>query len=240
MIKSVGFGRRLKGTTHEECVQYHREIFSPLGKRLIGHRGLEKYVAYYADRAYSLAGVNLPEPPWDMAVVESYTEEFWQQMETWRRTHPDGQQVTEQMTRFLDLSSGLMMLCEENEIIRPRGEGGGVALVWLGVKKEGISHEEFIKYHREVHVPLALSMLGDGMQGYVAYYVNAVLSLAEGFLSSFPYDAMVITRCDEHALAGMEEWRKTPEGRQITEDEERFMDREKTIALVCRENIIIP
>lgn len=239
MIKSVGVGRRRSGMTHEECVQYHREVFSPLGKSVIGHRGLEKYIAYYVDQAFTLEGEQLAESPWDMVVVESYTEEFWQQMGEWRTTNPEGIKISEHMARFLDPLSGMMMLGEENEIIAPAGGNAGV-LVWLGTRQKDISHEEFVRYHREVHVPLALGMLGQGLKGYVAYYVNAALSLAEGFMPSPPYDAIVITRFDAESVAGMGEWRKTPEGRQITKDEEHFMDRKRTIGFVCRENIIIP
>jgi hypothetical protein len=36
-----------------------------MGKRAIGHAGLEKYIGYYVDEASSLVGGVMPELPWD-------------------------------------------------------------------------------------------------------------------------------------------------------------------------------
>jgi hypothetical protein len=92
-----------------------------------------------------------------------------------------------------------------------------------------------VKYDREVHAPLVARIFGSRLKRYIINYVKEGLSVADGLMSTRPYDAVVITRFDEETWKGMDAWRKTAEGMKITEDEKHFIDQKSAIALVCQE-----
>jgi hypothetical protein len=221
--------------THEESCRYHREVHAPRGKQVLGGRGLERYIGYYADQAFSMAGVELPELPWDRVVLEWLTEELWKEMWVWRKTDPEGIKLAEDEKVYGDGKTGMMLLYEENVIVDSEGDGSGVNLIFLIMKRSNISHEEFVKYHREVHAPLMTSVFGSRLNRYIANYVNEGLSVTDGLMSNRPYDAIVIARFDKETWKSMDAWRKTSEGMKITEDEDNFMDRKSGIVLVCQE-----
>jgi hypothetical protein len=240
MIKSVGFGKKRIGMSHEECVKYHIEKHAPFGRRVAGPLGLSKYIGYYPDKALSLDGKVLPELPWDLIVPEWYTDEFWKGLEAWRTTNPDGIEATKDEARFCDRKSGIMMLCQENVIVSPGEDSTGVHVVFLITKKSDMSHEECVKYHKENHAPMVASALGGRLKSYTAYYVDQAFNLEEGLVPVRLYDAVVLARFDDEFWKGMAVWRKAPEGIKITKDEERFIDRKSAIALVCQVSVFIP
>ncbi len=240
MIKTVGLGKKRIGMSHEESVKYHREKHAPFGRRVAGPLGLKKYIGYYPDEAFSLDGKPLPELPWDLIVPEWFTDEFFNNVKVWHTTDPEGIEVAKDEARFCDRKSGYMMTCQENVIVSPGKDSSGVNMVFLTSKKNDMSHEEFVKYHRENHAPMVVNVLGKRMKSYTTYYVDQVYNLEEGLMSVRLYDAVVLTCFDYDFWKGMEAWRNTPEGMNITKDEERFMDRKSAVALACQISVFIP
>lgn len=240
MIKLIGMARKREGMSHDACVKYHQEKHAPWGKRLMGPKGLVKYSACYVDEAYTLEGAVLPERPWDLIVPEWYTEEGWNSLETWARIDPEGKALMEDLGNFSDHKNGLMLIGEENVFVDETGDTSGVNAVFCAPKRDDISREDFVKYHREVHVPLVTRMLGSRLKKYVVTYVERAFSPVEGELEKFPYDIVAVTRIDEEFWRGGGTRRGNPEDKEIAEDEARLVDRQQGLALVCRERIYIP
>ncbi len=234
MIKSIGFGRKRIGMSHDESCRYHREVHAPMAKRTLGARGLKKYVGYYVDKAFTLSGDALPELPWDRVVLEWLTDELWKEMWTWRKTDPEGMMLAEDEKRYGDGKTGMMLLYKENVIVSSEDDRTGVNVIVLAAKRSDLSREEFVKYHSEKHAPMVARMLGSRLKKYIANYVYEGLSLADGIMPAPPYDVIAITQFDEEGWKGMDAWRKTPDGVKLKEDEERLIDRNLAIVLICQ------
>ncbi len=107
-----------------------------------------------------------------------------------------------------------------------------VKVMALLKRKNGITLEEFSRYWRETHAPLALKTL-PGLRRYVQ---NHALRLSKG---EPPFDGVA-----EIWLDDMQSWRDmvafmgTEGGRAIREDEERFLDRGKTVFLLVEEKVM--
>ncbi len=243
MIKLIGMAKKKNGMSHEECVKYHREKHASWEKRLMGSRGLEKYSAYYVDKAYSPKSGLLPERPWDLIVTQLYTDEGWKSLQTWKKTDPDGIKLVEDLGNFSDQKNVLMFICQENVIVRPERGDTGVNVVDCAAKRIGMGHEECVKHHREVHVPMVTRMLGSRLKKYVAYYVDETFSLAEGVTATRPYDVVAITQIAEEFWKGLETRQKSIEDIEpieLAKDEEHFIDRKSGILMVCQEAVFIP
>ncbi len=240
MIKAVGFARKPIGMSNEESNRYHRDIHAPMGKRLVGNRGLEKYIGYYVNEAFSLDGNILPELPWDRLVLESYTDEFFKGLSSWRKTNLDGIKLSKDMEHYTDIKTAMLVVCQDNLIVRPKEDSSGVNFVFLITKRSDISHEECVEYHRKVHAPMVVNLLGKQLKKYIAYYVDYTFNLEKGAMPDRAYDFIIFACFNNDTWQGMDAWCKTPEGKKITEDEEHFADRKAGVALMCQESIFIP
>jgi hypothetical protein len=239
MKKIVGLARKSSSMTHDEAVKYHREVHAPWGKRLLNNRGFVKYYAYYVDEAYAIEGSVLAELPWDLIVPEWYTDEGWEFMMNWGKTDPEGIKLMADLRNFSDHKTGIMLTCKEEEIVSPKKDSSGVNVIVLARKRSDMSHEECVKYHMEVHSPKLIRALGPRLKKCVAHYVNEAFSLEKGVMPIRPYDIVVVFRIESEFWANRQAFSKTPEGIEIVQDEENFIDRKGSIALVCQENIII-
>lgn len=237
MIKSIGFGKKSAAMSHEESCRYHREVHAPMAKRLLGPRGLTRYVGYYVDKAYSFTGKALPELPWDRIVPEWFTEKLWAEMWDWRKTDPAGRELAADEKKFGQ--GGMMLLCDEKEILNSPESGVGVNVIFLASRRKNMSHEEFAAYHLEQYAPLVVHTFGDRLQRYVVSHPYEGLTLAEGSMPVLPYDTIVTARFGHDAWRDMKSWRLGPEGARLAEAEEAFLDRDKAIALVCQEYVHI-
>lgn len=240
MIKIVGFGKKRTGMSHEESVRYHIEKHAPFGRRAAAHLGMLKYIGHYPDKAFSLEGKVLPELPWDRIIVEWFTDEFFNNLNVWRTTDPVGIEVTEDEARFSDRKAVYVMTGQDNVFVSSGEDGSGVNVMFLLPKNQNVNHEECVQYHREKHAPMVVRMLGRRLQSYTAYYVNQVHHLMDLHTSVRRYDLIVLARFEDEFWKGMEAWRKSPEGIEMTKDEERFLDRNSAVALECQVHAYIP
>ncbi len=96
-------------------------------------------------------------------------------------------------------------------------------------RKEGMSREEFIRYYEERHAPLGLAHFP-----FVKYVRNYPVPLPG--TDEPPFD--VITEFwfeDEAALAKSMEFNASPAAQIFRDDEDRFMDRSKTVGYMVDE-----
>jgi uncharacterized protein (TIGR02118 family) len=97
-------------------------------------------------------------------------------------------------------------------------------VVALIARRPDLSREAFRRHYETRHVPLALRHI-DGSQGYVRNHVTREIRGGNpGFdaASEFWY-------ADAAALGGVVEMLEGPRGRELREDEERFMDRARNV-----------
>lgn len=116
-----------------------------------------------------------------------------------------------------------------------------VKMLVLLRRKAGISHDECVKHHREVHAPLVASIWGAKMKKYVAHYVNEVMAgqRIQGTVTEPPFDMIVEQWWENEAWNTMRELRKTPEGKKISQDEKEFLDMENLVSFIVEENAIL-
>jgi hypothetical protein len=232
MIKTVGLGKRRADLSHDECVQYHINHHAPFGKRAAGPRGMTKYVGYYPKAAYDLDGKPLAEVPWDFIVPEWFTEDFFNSINEWRANDPEGIEITLDEARFCDRASGAMMTCVENVIVKPKHGADSVQVMFGGKRKAGMSPQEAATYHRKYHAPKAAKLFGDALEDYTAYYIHQAYNLEEGLMAEAPFDIVIQACIKRDFWEGM--W-GNPDSAAVAlmREEENFMDRESTVAMVC-------
>ena len=111
----------------------------------------------------------------------------------------------------------------------------------LCTKRRDISHDECVKYHREIHMPLVKRLLGSGMSKYVAYYVDHAVAhmTLEWTQVPPPCDIIVEIWWKDETWKNLDAFFKTPEGRQIPEDETHWLDQESLITMVTQQYQII-
>ncbi len=108
-----------------------------------------------------------------------------------------------------------------------------VKLMALIFKKPGLTDEEFKIYWREKHAALA----GKIIPGLRKYTQNHFIKLPG---SKYEGDGFVEIWFDDlEAAKKYFEWRQTPSARPLLEDEDKFLDRSKTIRYIVEEHFII-
>jgi hypothetical protein len=233
MIKTVGFGQKRIGMSHDDCVAYHINNHAPFGRRAAGPRGLSRYIGYYPEAAYSLDGKRLPAISWDFIVPEWFTEDFFSNINDWRENDPEGQEITIDEARFCDRNAGFMMTCDEDELVTG-SERAGVDVVYLLNRRAGTTHEQCVDYFRTRHAPLALELWGDRLQTYRVNYMNQSFNLLQGLMPEPPYDIVVLARFDPTAWKDMSNWMSSPKGAQLAKDQLACLDRDTSHALECK------
>ncbi len=110
-----------------------------------------------------------------------------------------------------------------------------------------MTHEECVKHHREIHAPMvARSALGRSIKKYVGHYPEQAQGWTmspdgtpKGIAVESPYDVIAELWFDEDTYKNLGEFRKSPEGRAINQDEGNWMDRKKMVTIVFEDNVII-
>ncbi|MFC2040228.1 EthD domain-containing protein [Chloroflexota bacterium] len=104
-------------------------------------------------------------------------------------------------------------------------------------KRSGLTQEEFFRYWKEVHAPLAMSIIPafkKGIQKYVQYHAISM----PGFESEI--DGIVeLTFDDLETLQNYLAWRKTEAAKPLLEDEIKFQEKQKGKVLFWAEEHIM-
>jgi uncharacterized protein (TIGR02118 family) len=103
-----------------------------------------------------------------------------------------------------------------------------IAMLW---KRPDMSREEFVRYWREVHAPMA-----EGMEGLRRYAINPTL---EAFaMGEPPFDGVAELWFDDAAAARAAF--ASPVGVATTQDVAKFARPEKTQIVIAEEIAIVP
>lgn len=99
-----------------------------------------------------------------------------------------------------------------------------------------MSREDFSRYWREVHAPLALKYQTQlKLKGYVQ---NHVLDLPDGAEPQFDgIDELLFDSMQD--FNAMMDFYNSEAGKEIRDDEENFADRNVTVFLLVEENVVI-
>lgn len=98
-------------------------------------------------------------------------------------------------------------------------------------KKAGLTQEEFLRYWKEKHGPLAARVV-PGLRKYIQYHP------VPGFESEI--DGIVELWWDNPELyRSFLAWRQSEEAKILREDEEKFVDTSKWVRFVAEEHIIV-
>ncbi len=108
-------------------------------------------------------------------------------------------------------------------------------------KRPDITHEQCIKHHKEIHMPLVRRLLGHGMRRYIAHYVDHTIAKMSTGWAEVPskWDIIVEIWWEDETWKGLSDYFKTPEGSQIPEDEKHWLDQKSLITMACHEYQII-
>lgn len=111
----------------------------------------------------------------------------------------------------------------------------------LVTRKAGITHDECVKHHRQVHAPLVADFWGPRIKRYVAYYLNEVATVAtiERAATELPFDMVVEIWWEDDAWNNLSEYAKGPEFKKIIESEIAHINLEKVIPLIFDDNVIV-
>lgn len=238
MIKTVGLGRKCAGKTREQAQQYHINNHAPFGRRVAGPIGMVRYIGYYPQHAFDIAGEPM-EIPWDFIVPEWFTDDFFNNIETWRSQDADGIAITIDEAEFCDRGDGVMMVCDDNIIIPDSGDPG-VNLIFGAKRKKGLSVEECHELHRHMIGPRAAEVYGDALLDYTAWYIHKGYNLEEGVMDEAPFDIVIQSRMREEFWGGMEGWLNTPEAGELLELERQFIDHDTCVSMVCSRHQYLP
>jgi uncharacterized protein (TIGR02118 family) len=121
-----------------------------------------------------------------------------------------------------------------------------IKLVYCLRRSEGLTREEFQKYWRETHGPLVKERAQTlGVRRYVQVHtlesgLNQALAASRGCADE-PFDGVAELWWDDEAAlaggAGSEEGRKA--GRELLEDERKFIDLERSVIFVAKEKPVV-
>lgn len=109
-----------------------------------------------------------------------------------------------------------------------------IKVVSLLTRKDGISHEEFVRHWYEIHAPLAMAV--PGIRRYVQSHITETRSRPDIPDTDVDVDGIAELWYDD--LASFEKAAATPEMKRLTDDGALFIGRIKTY--VIEERQIIP
>ena len=103
-------------------------------------------------------------------------------------------------------------------------------------RKSGITLEEFSRYWYEKHVPFGQTVIPESLM-HKRYIQNHAVKLPGG--GEPPYDGVAeIYFVDLAALQRWNKWYFSDDAKPLREDEENFMDRDKTVVVVTDERVV--
>ena len=107
-----------------------------------------------------------------------------------------------------------------------------VKLIELIKRKDGLTHDEFLRYWEEIHGPL----IAKTVPGVKRYIQNHPVKLSKG--GEPPIDGIAeLWYNDLKAWRMSADWFLGEGGNVIRDDEENFVDKKKVVALICEEKV---
>ncbi len=243
MIKAMSFCTKKKGITHEECIRHHSEVHGPLVKRAMGSR-VKRYVGHYVKEALAQptikgAGAELP---FDFIAEMWLAHGSWKDVAAFYKS-PEGQRIVRDEKEFLTPETTFTVAIEDNVIVELASKGSApvVKTMHLGRRKEGMTHEEAVRHHREVHGPLVAKVFGQRIKKYVAHYVTEAIAqpTMAPTTAGLPFDFVPEVWFDVDTWSHLKELHQSPEFAELGREEKEFIDPAKLVAVIFEDHDIV-
>lgn len=220
MVKAVSFFKRKPGMPVEEFQAYWRQRHPAAVVRLPGVR---RYVQSHT----RLAGYGKGEPVYD-GIAELWFEDT-KAMAALRATK-EIEAVEADEAVFIDRSTMRLILTDEHVI--KDGPGGGAKNVEFVTRKPGMAVDEFQRYWRDVHGPLAASI------PMIRRYVQSHTRPSAYERGRTPaYDGVAITWFED--TQAMRAAAATAQYARVRADEPNFIAGDLPI-IITTEHVIVP
>lgn len=223
MVKTVVFFKRKSGMPVEAFTAYWRTTHAELVMRM---PGLRRYVQSHT----LLSGYRKGEPVYD-GIAELWFDDT-RAMQTLART-PEYAAVEADQRNFIDLPTMGFIITQEYVIKEGPLPPERVKNVEFLTRKPGMAVEEFQRYWREVHGPLAAAI--PVLRRYVQSHTRR--SIYESGRTPI-YDGVAVTWFDD--TRAMRVSAATPEYARVRGDEANFLAPAKPPFIISREHVIVP
>lgn len=100
-------------------------------------------------------------------------------------------------------------------------------------RKDGLTHEEFLRYWKDVHGPIAVRLV-PGLRKYIQGHAIGTSGgeLDIDGIAELWFDNM-------EAIQNYAAWRKTDAAKELLEDEDKFIDKSRFIRVFAQEQVIL-
>jgi len=225
MIEGLFFARRSPGLSPQEFQQYWRTTHADITKALT-------HVRHYIQSHTLLSSYGNPNMPYgDSDPPYDGMETMWFDSVEARRAGnalPPAQAAIADQVNFTELSTRRFLLA--HEVVQKEGttNSSSVHLIALATRKPGMSVEDFQRYWREHHGPLAVQI--PGLRRYVQnhplprLYGGRDEPLCDGVAEAW-FDSL-----EDLALST-----QTPQLKAVRADEGNFIDLSKVVFLLTED-----
>lgn len=223
MVKAVAFFKRRPDLSVEEFQAYWRANHPEVVVRL---PGLRRYVQSHTLRS----GYRKGEPIWD-GIAELWFDDT-QAMRALQGTR-EMAAVEADEARFIDRSRMGLIITEEHVIKDGEVPAGGVKSVEFVTRKPGMPLDEFQRYWREVHGPIAARI------PMIRRYVQSHTRRSAYERGRTPaWDGVAITWFED--TGAMRASAATPEYALVRADEPNFLAPGPPPFIITKEHVIVP
>lgn len=222
MVKMVIFFKRKPGLSVEAFQSHWREAHAGLIVKL---PGIRRYV-----QSHTLASsYRKGEPAYD-GVAESYFDDT-QAMKALAKS-PEYAAVLADEPDFIDRASMGSIITDEHIVNDAAAPEGGVKSIDFINRRAGMSVDDFQQYWRAVHGPLCAA--ARAMRRYVQ---NATRRSIYESGRTPPYDGVAMAWFDD--MPALRAAAPTPEFERLRSDVENFVARDKSVAVLTQEHVIL-
>jgi len=221
-IKIIHFFARKKGLTPKQFVNYWLRVHGAMTLKLPG-----RFSGYVLASA-----IDLPDdlqPDAIVGVSESFSPNAAARAET--LSSPQAQALVADQENFVGKS--LTFTTKEHVFVpRPHPKNGAIKRVLITVRKNGITHDQFVRGWLESYGPAAHGI--SGLEGFILSEITAKGKDAD------PLRLGEIDGIQEAWWHGNEQPRSSPQFAKLLAEGDKLIDRTRSITLIVRDNLLIP
>jgi uncharacterized protein (TIGR02118 family) len=221
-IKIVHFFARKKGLTPKQFVNYWLHVHGAMTLKLPG-----RFSGYVLANA-----IHLPDdlqPDAIVGVSESFSPNASARAET--LSSPQAKALVADQDNFVGKS--LTFTTEEHVFVpRPHPTNGAIKRVLITVRRDGMTHDQFLQGWLENYGPAARGIAG--LEGFILSDITAKGKDAD------PLPLGEIDGIQEAWWSGNEVPRSSPGFAKLLTEGDKLIDPTRSISLVVRDNLLIP
>ena len=221
-VKIVHFFARKKGLTPKQFVDYWLRVHGPMTLKIPGRFS-----------GYVLANVvDVPadaQPDAILGVSESFSPDAAARVQT--LSSPQAKALVADQINFVGKS--LTYTTKEHLFVpRPNPKDGAIKRILITVRKDGITHEQFVRHWLGIYGPMARGT--PGLESFILSEITAVgkdvdrLALGE------------IDGVQEAWWSGNGSPSASQQLAKLMAEGDKFIDRNRSIAVTVRDNLLIP